>query len=52
MIYNFFDKKTAGGAIRNEIMSNKLLSEELHKPNVRKFEKRKVNLPFIFGVKI
>ena len=28
---NFFNKKTASGAIKNEIMSNKELAEELHK---------------------
>ena len=30
MVYNFFDKKTSGGAIKNENMSNKELAEELH----------------------
>ena len=35
----FFDKKTAGRAIKNKIMSNKELAEKLHKPNIRKFEK-------------
>ena len=33
MIYKFFDKKTSGGAIKNENMSNKELAKELHKPN-------------------
>ena len=52
---NFFDKKSASGAatlawsetlatqnksaIKNEIMSNKKLSKELHKPIIRKSEK-------------
>ena len=39
---NFFFEKTSGGAIENEIMSNKELAEELHQTIIRKFEKRKV----------
>ena len=42
MVYKFFDKKTAGGAVKNEIMENKELAEELHKPIIRKFEIQKV----------
>ena len=41
MIYNIFDKKAAIGAVKNEIMQNKELAEELHKPIIRKFEKWK-----------
>ena len=41
MVYNFFDKKNRG--IENENISNKELAEELHKPVVRKFKKRKVH---------
>ena len=37
MVYKFFDKKTSGGAMENEIMSNKYLAEELHKPIIRNF---------------
>ena len=33
MVYNFFDKKTSGTTIKNEIISNKELAEELHKSN-------------------
>ena len=40
---NFLLKETSGGATKNEIMSNKELAEELCKPTVRKFKKRKVN---------
>ena len=29
MVFKFFDKKTSSGAVKNEIMSNKELSEEL-----------------------
>ena len=38
----FFDKKTSGRAIKNEVISNKELAEQLKKPNIRKFEKQKV----------
>ena len=54
MVYKFFDKKDSCGAailanksaIKNEIISNKELAEELHKPIIRKFEKRKVHSLF------
>ena len=42
MVYNIFDKKASGSNIKNENMSNKELAEELHKPIIRKFKKRKV----------
>ena len=32
MIKKFFDEKAADGAVKNEIMQNKELAEELHKP--------------------
>ena len=50
VVYNFFfflDKKIAGGAIKNEIMSNKELAEELHKKIIKKIIKRKVHSHFI-----
>ena len=43
MVYTFFDEKTTGGTFKNEIISNKELAEELHKPIIRKFEKRQVH---------
>ena len=43
-------KKTLGGAIKNEIMQNKELSEELQKWIIKKFEKRKVNSSFIDNI--
>ena len=46
MVYKFFDKKTSGGANKNEIMSNQELAEKLRKPIIRKFEKRKVYSSF------
>ena len=36
-VYKSFDKKATSGAIKNEIISNKELAEELHKPITRKF---------------
>ena len=50
MVYKLFDKITSGGAVKNEIMSNKELAEELHNPIIRKFEKRKVQLSFIDNI--
>ena len=50
MIYNFFDKKTSGSVTENENISNKELAEELHKPIIRKFNKRKVKSPFIDNI--
>ena len=47
IVYNFFDKKTSGGTIKNEIISNKELAEELHKPIIRKLEKTKLFSPCI-----
>ena len=45
-----FDKKTSGGEIKNKIMSNNELAEELHKPVIKKFEKPKVCSSFIDNV--
>ena len=47
MVYYFFDKyssgaNTWGGAIKNEVVRNQELTEELHNSFIRKFEKRKV----------
>ena len=50
MIYKFFDKKTSGSGIKNENISNKELAEELHKPIIRNFNKRKVHSPFIENI--
>ena len=47
---NFFDKKASAGAIKNEIISNKQIAEELHKPIIRKFEKRKVHSSFVDNI--
>ena len=47
---NFLIKKTSGGVIKNEVISNKELAKELHKSIIRKFEKRKVHSPFINNI--
>ena len=51
MVYKFFDKKSKGSGITNE--SNYQLPNELHKPIIKKFNKRKVYSSFkenIWGV--
>ena len=52
MVYKFFEKKSADSGIvnnnnndnnnNNEIKQNLQVAEELHKPIIRKFKKRKV----------
>ena len=44
MVYKFFDKKSKGSGINN--LSNQQLLDELHKPIIRKFKKRKVYSSF------
>ena len=51
MVYKFFNKNNSGTGIKNENMSNKKLPEELHKPFIRKFQKRKVHSPFIGNIR-
>ena len=46
VVYKFFDKKFSCGAAKSEIMANQQLDEKLHKPIVRKFEKRNVYSSF------
>ena len=50
MIYNVFDKKTSGGTFKNENIYNKELAEELYKPIIRRFKKRKVRSTFIDNI--
>ena len=40
MVYTFFDKKSSGSGIANE--PNYQLANELHKPIIKKFKKRKL----------
>ena len=44
MVYKFFDKKSSGSGIINE--ANYQLADELHKPILKKFKKRKVYSSF------
>ena len=49
MVYKFFDKKSKESGLKE----NQQLANELHKPIIRKFKKRKVYSPFkdnIWGV--
>ena len=54
MVYKFFDKKTAGSGVTTlankpaikTIAQNEQLTDELHKPIIRKFRKRKVYSAF------
>ena len=46
MIYRFFDKKSKGTGIGNEIKENQQLGHELHKPIIRKFKKRRMYSSF------
>ena len=46
MVDKVFDKKTSSSGIENKNISNKELAEELHKPIIRKFKKRKVQSHF------
>ena len=46
MVYKFFDKKSKGTGIKSEIKQNQQLANELHKPIIRKFKKRKVHSSF------
>ena len=44
MVYKFFDKKSSGSGLANK--ENTQLADELHKPIIRKFNKRNVHSSF------
>ena len=50
MVYKFFDKKSKGSGVKHVntklIPQNQQLADELHKPIIKKFEKRKVYSAF------
>ena len=51
MTYKFFDKKSSGSVVANE--PNYQLANEIHKPIIKKFKKRKVYSSFrdnIWGI--
>ena len=53
MVYKFFDKKSVGSGINTTKSRSSILAYELHKPIIKKFEKRKVSSQFkdnIWGV--
>ena len=55
MVYKFFDKKSIGSGIKKDKTkpSSLILADELHKPVIKKFNKRKVYSQFkdnIWGV--
>ena len=41
MVYKFFDKMAKGSGIKNEIKENQKLANELHKPIIKKIQKKK-----------
>ena len=45
MVYKFFDKKSQGSGLVNNI-ENIQLADKLHKPIITKFKKRKVHSSF------
>ena len=49
MVYKFFDKKNLVEQLK-KVISNKELAEELHKPIISKFEKRKVQSSFMNNI--
>ena len=47
MVYKFLDKKSEGSGVNTKLTpQNRQLAEELHKPIIKKFEKRKVYAAF------
>ena len=49
MVYRFFDKKTGSGVIETSkvgVILNEKLTEELHKPEIKKLKRRKVYARF------
>ena len=46
MVYKFFDKRSEGSGVVNTKLTPQQLAEELHKPIIKKFEKRKVHAAF------
>ena len=47
MVYKFFDKKSAGSGVNTKLApQNQQLAEELHKPVIKKFKKRKIHAAF------
>ena len=51
MVYKFFDKKSMGSGNNKEKLSSLTLADELHKPIIKTFGKKKYihNLKIIYG---
>ena len=47
MVYKFFDKKSKGTVIKNEVKENQQSANELHKPIIRKFKKKEKCIVFL-----
>lgn len=41
MVYKYFDKILKGTELKNSVTPNQQLPDELHKPVIRKYKKRK-----------
>ena len=50
MVYKLFDKKFLVSVLKMRMFQTKELAEELHKPIIKKFKKRKVHSPFIDNI--
>ena len=50
MVYTFFDKRSAYGAVKSAITSSQELAEQLRKPIIRIFERRKLQSSFIVNM--
>ena len=50
MVINFLTKKSSSETLKNETITCKELAGELHKPIIKKIEKRKGNSPFINNI--
>ena len=46
MVYKFFDRKTSGSGVNNKIKQNQQLANELHKPIIKNYKKRRVYSSF------
>ena len=48
MVYKFFNEKTKGSGINVQVnsLNNEMLGEELHKPIIKNFQRRKVYSSF------
>ena len=54
MVYKYFDKRSKGSSVNNEIKQNKQSAQELNKPIIKKLKKEEfiLHLRTIFGVLI